>query len=105
MTVGSQSVVNQERAQSPGAQATNTSTGDQSMPGNKDSVDNPYTQPGDPALPSAVPHKTPFSQSRLRLLSCRSIEEPSVASSVKNRYPMIKHILNFIRDQGVTTAR
>lgn len=105
MTVGSQSVVNRERAQSSGAQARNPSTGDQSMPGNKGSVENLYTQPGEPALPSVMPHKTPFSRSRLRLLSCRSIEEPSVASSVKDRYPMIKHILNFIRDQGVTTAR
>lgn len=97
-SVGSPSVVNRERAQS-------SSTGDQSKLDNKDSEENLCTQPGEPALPSVPTHKTPFSRSRLRLLSCRSIEEPGMASSVKDRYPMIKHILNFIRDQGVTTAR
>ncbi|XP_056909607.1 zinc finger ZZ-type and EF-hand domain-containing protein 1 [Takifugu flavidus] len=103
-SVGSPSVVNRERAQSPGAQAQNSSTGDQSKLNNKSSEENLYTHPGEPALPSVTTHKTPFSRSRLRLLSCRSIEEPGMASSVKDRYPIIKCILNFIRDQGVTTA-
>lgn len=103
--MGSLSVVNGERAQSPGAQAQNSSTGDQRKLDNKSSEENLYTQPGEPALPSVTTHKTPFSRSRLRLLSCRSIEEPGMASSVKDRYPIIKYILNFIRDQGVTTAR
>lgn len=104
-SVGSPSVVKREKDQSPGAQAQNSSAGDQSMPDNKGSGENLSTQPGQPALPSVIPHKTPFSRSRLRLLSCRSIEEPSMTSSVKDRYPIVKHILNFIRDQGVTTAR
>lgn len=104
-SVGSPSVVQRETAQPPGAQAQNSSAGDQSMPDNKGSGENPSTQPGQPALPAVVPHKTPFSRSRLRLLSCRSIDESSMTSSVKDRYPIVKHILNFIRDQGVTTAR
>lgn len=104
-SVGSPSVVKREPGQSPGAQAQNSSTGDQSMPDNKGLGENSSTQPGPPASPSVIPHKTPFSRSRLRLLSCRSIEEPSMTSSVKDRYPIVKHILNFIRDQGVTTAR
>lgn len=98
-SVGSPSVVYRERAQSPSAQAQNSSTGDQSKLDNKCSEENLYTQPLEPT------HKTPFSRSRLRLLSCRSIEEPGMASSVKDRYPIIKCILNFIRDQGITTAR
>lgn len=104
-SVGSPSVVKREPGQSPGAPAQNSSTGDQSVPDNKGSGENSSTQPGPPASPSVIPHKTPFSRSRLRLLSCRSIEEPSMTSSVKDRYPIVKHILNFIRDQGVTTAR
>lgn len=104
-SVGSPSVVKREPGQSPGAQAQNSSTGDQSLPDNKGLGENSSTQPGQPASPSVIPHKTPFSRSRLRLLSCRSMEEPSMTSSVKDRYPIVKHILNFIRDQGVTTAR
>uniref|UniRef100_A0A671TYH1 Zinc finger ZZ-type and EF-hand domain containing 1 n=1 Tax=Sparus aurata TaxID=8175 RepID=A0A671TYH1_SPAAU len=59
---------------------------------------------GEPASPSAFPRKAPFSRARLRLLSCRSIEEPRMTPSVKDRYPILKHILNFIRDQALTTA-
>uniref|UniRef100_H3CSZ8 Zinc finger ZZ-type and EF-hand domain containing 1 n=1 Tax=Tetraodon nigroviridis TaxID=99883 RepID=H3CSZ8_TETNG len=102
-SAGSPSAVKKETAQSPGAQAQNSSAGGQQGPDNKGS-ENLSAQPEQPALPSVTPHKTPFSRSRLRLLSCRSIEEPSVTTSVKDRYPIIKHILNFIRDQGVTTA-
>lgn len=104
-SVGSSSVVKRETDQSPGAQDQNSSAGDQSLPDNKGSGENLSTQPGQPVLSSVIPHKTPFSRSRLRLLSCRSIEEPSMTSSVKDRYPIVKHILNFIRDQGLTTAR
>lgn len=104
-SVESPSVVKKETAQSPGAQAQNSSTSDQSMPDTKGPGENLSTQPGQAALPSVIPHKTSFSRSRLRLLSYRSMEEPSMTSSVKDRYPIVKHILNFIRDQGVTTAR
>lgn len=104
-SAGSPGVGKGETAQSPGAQAQNSSAGDQRMTDNKGLGENLSARPEQPAVPSATPHKTPFSRSRLRLLSCRSIEEPSMTTSVKDRYPIIKHILNFIRDQGVTTAR
>ncbi|XP_037544055.1 zinc finger ZZ-type and EF-hand domain-containing protein 1 [Nematolebias whitei] len=57
-----------------------------------------------PASPSTFARKAPFSRSRLRLLSCRSIEEPGMTPSVKDRYPMLKHILNFMKDQALSTA-
>lgn len=104
-SVGSPSVVNRETSPTSEAQAQNPSTGDQNMLDNKGPGENLSTQSWQPAVSSVIPHKTPFSRSRLRLLSCRSIEEPSMTSSVKDRYPIIKHVLNFIRDQGVTTAR
>lgn len=73
--------------------------------GHKSSTESLSSQAAEPASPSTFPRKAPFSRSRLRLLSCRSIEEPHMTSSVKDRYPIIKHILNFIRDQALTTAR
>ncbi|XP_019750672.1 zinc finger ZZ-type and EF-hand domain-containing protein 1 [Hippocampus comes] len=59
---------------------------------------------GSPASPSALTHKAPFSRARLRLLSCRSMEEPRTSPSVKDRYPVLKHILNYIKDNALTTA-
>lgn len=79
--------------------------GAHSKSGHKSSSESLSSQTADPASPSTFPRKAPFSRSRLRLLSCRSIEEPLMTSSIKDRYPMIKHILNFIRDQTLTTAR
>lgn len=76
-----------------------------SKSGHKSSSESLSSQTAEPASPSTFPRKAPFSRSRLRLLSCRSIEEPLMTSSIKDRHPMIKHVLNFIRDQALTTAR
>ncbi|XP_077596261.1 zinc finger ZZ-type and EF-hand domain-containing protein 1 [Stigmatopora nigra] len=54
--------------------------------------------------PSALTHKAPFARARLRLLSCRSMEEPRGTPSIKDRFPLLKHILNFIKDNALTTA-
>lgn len=89
---------------SPGAQAPNSSSG-HSRRGHRGSTESLSSQPGEPASPSAFPRKPPFSRARLRLLSCRSIEEPRLTPSVKDRHPILKHILNFIKDQALTTAR
>uniref|UniRef100_A0A3Q3EHT6 Zinc finger, ZZ-type with EF hand domain 1 n=1 Tax=Labrus bergylta TaxID=56723 RepID=A0A3Q3EHT6_9LABR len=72
--------------------------------GHRGSTESLSSQSGEPASPSTFPRKAPFSRARLRLLSCRSIEEPRMTPSVKDRYPILKHILNFIRDQALTTA-
>lgn len=64
-------------------------------------------QPGaaEPASPSTFPRKAPsFSRGRLRLLSLRSVEEPRSAPSIKERYPLLKHIINFMKDQTLTTV-
>uniref|UniRef100_A0A665UZ45 Zinc finger, ZZ-type with EF hand domain 1 n=1 Tax=Echeneis naucrates TaxID=173247 RepID=A0A665UZ45_ECHNA len=89
---------------SPHAQTQNPSSCGQSRRGHRGSTESLSSQPGEPASPSAFPRKPPFSRARLRLLSCRSIEEPRMAPSIKDRYPILKHILNFIRDQALTTA-
>uniref|UniRef100_A0A671TY76 Zinc finger ZZ-type and EF-hand domain containing 1 n=1 Tax=Sparus aurata TaxID=8175 RepID=A0A671TY76_SPAAU len=90
--------------QPSGAQAQNSSSCVHSRPGHRGSTESLSSQSGEPASPSAFPRKAPFSRARLRLLSCRSIEEPRMTPSVKDRYPILKHILNFIRDQALTTA-
>lgn len=90
---------------SSGAQVQNSSSCGHNRQDHRGSTESLSSQPGEPASPSGLPRKPPFSRARLRLLSCRSIEEPRMTPPVKDRYPMLKHILNFIRDQALTTAR
>uniref|UniRef100_A0A3B4AK77 Uncharacterized protein n=1 Tax=Periophthalmus magnuspinnatus TaxID=409849 RepID=A0A3B4AK77_9GOBI len=82
---------------------TQTSTGSHRR-GHRGSTESLSSQPGEPTSPSTFSRKAPLSRARLRLLSCRSIEEPRLALSVKDQYPILKHILNFIKDQALTTA-
>lgn len=93
------------QSQATGAQAQSSSSCGASKRVHRDSTESLSSQSGEPVSPSAFPRKPPFSRARLRLLSCRSIEEPRMAPSVKDRYPILKHILNFIKDQALTTAR
>lgn len=93
------------QSQPSAAQGQNSSCCGHSRQGPRGSTESLSSQSGEPASPSAFPRKAPFSRARLRLLSCRSIEEPRMIPSVKDRYPILKHILNFIRDQALTTAR
>ncbi|XP_041864265.1 zinc finger ZZ-type and EF-hand domain-containing protein 1 [Melanotaenia boesemani] len=92
------------QSQQSNVQVLNPSSCEHSKRGHRDSTESLSSQPGEPASPSTLSRKAPFSRSRLRLLSCRSIEEPRMTSSVKDRYPILKHILNFIKDQALTTA-
>ncbi|XP_053187523.1 zinc finger ZZ-type and EF-hand domain-containing protein 1 isoform X2 [Scomber japonicus] len=92
------------QSQPPSAQVQNSSTCGHNRRGNRGSTESLSSQPGEPASPSTFPRKAPFSRARLRLLSCRSTEEPRMTPSVKDRYPILKHIINFIRDQALTTA-
>lgn len=93
------------QSQSSGTHIPNSSSCGHSRRTHRDSTESLSPQPGEPASPSAYNRKAPFSRARLRLLSCRSIEEPRMTPSVKDRYPILKHILNFIKDQALTTAR
>uniref|UniRef100_A0A6J0V4H1 Zinc finger ZZ-type and EF-hand domain-containing protein 1 isoform X1 n=1 Tax=Pogona vitticeps TaxID=103695 RepID=A0A6J0V4H1_9SAUR len=52
--------------------------------------------------PSTPTRKPPFSRGRLRLLSFRSMEESRPAPSIKETYPILKHTLDFIKDQSVS---
>uniref|UniRef100_A0A3Q4AS62 Uncharacterized protein n=1 Tax=Mola mola TaxID=94237 RepID=A0A3Q4AS62_MOLML len=103
-SVGPQIVGIEEGIQSSSTQAQSSSSCGYSKPGHRGSTESLSTQSGEPASPSAFPRKPPFNRTRLRLLSCRSIEEPRMTTSVKDQYPILKHILNFIRDHALTTA-
>lgn len=92
-----------EEQNQPSSFQTQTSCGS-SKRGHKGSTESLSSQPGEPTSPSTFSRKAPFTRARLRLLSCRSIEEPRMTPSVKDRYPILKHILNFIKDQALTTG-
>ncbi|KAJ8412355.1 hypothetical protein AAFF_G00126910 [Aldrovandia affinis] len=68
------------------------------------STESLISQPGDPASPSAFARKAPFSKGRLRLLSFRSVEEPRLTLPIKDRFPMLKHIMSFMKDQAISKA-
>ncbi|XP_027737886.1 zinc finger ZZ-type and EF-hand domain-containing protein 1 [Empidonax traillii] len=52
--------------------------------------------------PSTPTRKSQLSRGRLRLLSFRSMEEPRPAPTVKEKYPILKNILDFIKDQSLS---
>lgn len=64
-----------------------------------------HSQTGEPLSPLVFPRKAPFSRGRLRLLSLRSMEEPRTAPPVKERFPILKHILSFLKDIVINETR
>nr|XP_033777379.1 zinc finger ZZ-type and EF-hand domain-containing protein 1 isoform X2 [Geotrypetes seraphini] len=62
--------------------------------------ENTVSQTEDSTSPPPTPTRKPFNRGRLRLLSFRSIEETKLPPSVKERYPILKIILDFIKDQS-----
>lgn len=69
-------------------------------------VENTVSQQEDTSSPPSTPtRKSQFSRGRLRLLSFRSMEEPRAVPTVKEKYPILKNILNFIKDQSLSHER
>ncbi|XP_056603284.1 zinc finger ZZ-type and EF-hand domain-containing protein 1 isoform X1 [Triplophysa dalaica] len=62
------------------------------------------SQLGEPTSPLVFPRKAPFSRGRLRLLSLRSMEEPRMVPPVKERFPILKHILSFMKDMVISES-
>uniref|UniRef100_A0A8C3R9W3 Zinc finger ZZ-type and EF-hand domain containing 1 n=1 Tax=Cyanoderma ruficeps TaxID=181631 RepID=A0A8C3R9W3_9PASS len=52
--------------------------------------------------PSTPTRKSQLGRGRLRLLSFRSMEEPRALPTVKEKYPILKNILDFIKDQSLS---
>ncbi|RMC10852.1 hypothetical protein DUI87_12564 [Hirundo rustica rustica] len=66
-------------------------------------VENTVSQQEDVSSPPSTPtRKSQLGRGRLRLLSFRSMEEPRALPTVKEKYPILKNILDFIKDQSVS---
>ena len=65
----------------------------------------PPAAPEEPSSPSAPTRRPPFTRGRLRLLSFRSVEEARPAPTVKEKYPLLRDVLDFIKDQSLSHER
>uniref|UniRef100_A0A8C4M196 Zinc finger ZZ-type and EF-hand domain containing 1 n=1 Tax=Equus asinus asinus TaxID=83772 RepID=A0A8C4M196_EQUAS len=52
----------------------------------------------EPSSPSTPTRRPPFTRGRLRLLSFRSMEEARPVPTVKEKYPVLKDVMDFIKD-------
>ncbi|XP_033027640.1 zinc finger ZZ-type and EF-hand domain-containing protein 1 isoform X1 [Lacerta agilis] len=87
-----------KRKQVPDSPQTEVSPASQSK-----SLDSNLSEQEDALSPPSTPtRKPPFSRGRLRLLSFRSMEESKPVPSIKEKYPILKHTLDFIKDQSLS---
>ncbi|KAK2506642.1 hypothetical protein MC885_001067, partial [Smutsia gigantea] len=56
----------------------------------------------EPSSPSTPTRRPPFTRGRLRLLSFRSMEEARPIPTVKEKYPVLKDVMDFIKDQSLS---
>ncbi|XP_073091090.1 zinc finger ZZ-type and EF-hand domain-containing protein 1 isoform X1 [Manis javanica] len=56
----------------------------------------------EPSSPCTPTRRPPFTRGRLRLLSFRSMEEARPIPTVKEKYPVLKDVLDFIKDQSLS---
>ncbi|XP_061461345.1 zinc finger ZZ-type and EF-hand domain-containing protein 1 isoform X2 [Rhineura floridana] len=95
---GQATVWDSKRKQGPDSPQTETSPASQSR-----SLDSALSEQEETLSPPSTPtRKPPFSRGRLRLLSFRSMEESKPVPSIKEKYPVLKHILDFIKDQSLS---
>lgn len=59
----------------------------------------------EPSSPSTPTKRPPFTRGRLRLLSFRSVEEARLVPTVKEKYPVLKDVMDFIKDQSLSHER
>lgn len=59
----------------------------------------------EPSSPSTPTRRPPFTRGRLRLLSFRSMEETRPVPTVKEKYPVLKDVMDFIKDQSLSHER
>ena len=59
----------------------------------------------EPLSPSTPTRRPPFTRGRLRLLSFRSMEEARLVPTVKEKYPVLKDVMDFIKDQSLSHRR
>ncbi|XP_006863340.1 PREDICTED: zinc finger ZZ-type and EF-hand domain-containing protein 1 [Chrysochloris asiatica] len=56
----------------------------------------------EPSSPSTPTRRPPFTRGRLRLLSFRSMEEAKPVPTVKEKYPVLRDVMDFIKDQSLS---
>ncbi|XP_016056433.1 PREDICTED: zinc finger ZZ-type and EF-hand domain-containing protein 1 isoform X4 [Miniopterus natalensis] len=56
----------------------------------------------EPSSPSTPTRRPPFTRGRLRLLSFRSMEEARPVPTIKEKYPVLKDVMDFIKDQSLS---
>lgn len=59
----------------------------------------------EPSSPSTPTRRPPFTRGRLRLLSFRSMEEARPVPTVKEKYPVLRDVMDFIKDQSLSHER
>ncbi|XP_053130784.1 zinc finger ZZ-type and EF-hand domain-containing protein 1 isoform X2 [Hemicordylus capensis] len=95
---GQAGAADSRRKPAPGSPQPETPTAPPSSP-----LDGAALEPEEAASPPSTPtRKPPFSRGRLRLLSFRSMEEARPLPSIKEKHPVLKHALDFIKDQSLS---
>ncbi|XP_023412078.2 zinc finger ZZ-type and EF-hand domain-containing protein 1 isoform X4 [Loxodonta africana] len=56
----------------------------------------------EPSSPSTPTRRPAFTRGRLRLLSFRSMEEARPVPTIKEKYPVLKDVMDFIKDQSLS---
>ncbi|XP_006899819.1 PREDICTED: zinc finger ZZ-type and EF-hand domain-containing protein 1 [Elephantulus edwardii] len=56
----------------------------------------------EPSSPSTPTRRPPFTRGRLRLLSFRSMEEAKPVPTIKEKYPVLRDVMDFIKDQSLS---
>ncbi|XP_053474575.1 zinc finger ZZ-type and EF-hand domain-containing protein 1 isoform X2 [Ictalurus furcatus] len=75
-----------------------------SAQGSRGSTESLHSQGGEPMSPLTFSRRAPFSCGRLRLLSYRSVEETRPTPSVKERFPVLKHVFSFMKDVVISES-
>ncbi|XP_063002745.1 zinc finger ZZ-type and EF-hand domain-containing protein 1 isoform X1 [Elgaria multicarinata webbii] len=96
---GSQAIDSEpKRKQAPGSPQAESVSASQNKPLERV----PSEQEDGMSPPSTPTRKPPFNRGRLRLLSFRSMEESKPVPSIKEKYPILRHTLDFIKDQSLS---
>ncbi|XP_055983422.1 zinc finger ZZ-type and EF-hand domain-containing protein 1 [Sorex fumeus] len=99
------------QASPPPAEAASSAAGDSSgldvqtkMPASNGPVTPDMTSAltEEPSSPSTPTRRPPFTRGRLRLLSFRSMEEARLVPTMKEKYPVLKDVMDFIKDQSLS---
>ncbi|XP_060768529.1 zinc finger ZZ-type and EF-hand domain-containing protein 1 isoform X2 [Neoarius graeffei] len=73
-----------------------------SAQGSRGSTESLHSQGGEPVSPLTFSRRALSSRGRLRLLSYRSVDETRPTVSVKERFPILKHIFSFVKDMAIS---